>query len=106
MAKLLRRCVSLALGRITLIDHKLHKLDEIAIGTVHDGDATRSDLAIDRGEAAEKNVVEHKDGVLANPVPGRVKVTSFKCVENGLNAIDISVTVLKRDAVQPSLNLR
>jgi hypothetical protein len=77
-----------------------------AIVTVHDGDATRSDLTINGSEAAEKNVVEHKDGVLANSVPGRVKVTGFKCIENGLNAIDISVTVLKRDAVQPSLNLR
>jgi hypothetical protein len=66
----------------------------------------RSDLTIDGGEAAGKNVVEHKDGILANPVPGRVKVTGFKCIKNGLNAIDITVTVLKRDAVQPSLNLR
>jgi phosphoribosylformylglycinamidine (FGAM) synthase PurS component len=85
--------------------NKLHKLDEIGIGTVHDGDTTRSDLTIDGGETAKENVIEHKDSVLANPVPGRIEVTGFKRVENGLNAINISVAVLTRDAVQPSLNL-
>ena len=30
----------------------------------------------------------------------------FKGVETGLDPTNISVTVLKRDAVQPSLNLR
>jgi hypothetical protein len=29
----------------------------MGIGTVHDGDATRSDLTIDGGEAAEENVI-------------------------------------------------
>jgi hypothetical protein len=57
---------------------KLHKLGEIGIGTVHDGDATRSDLTIDGGEVAEENVIEHKHGILTNPVPGRVENDEFK----------------------------
>jgi hypothetical protein len=56
--------------------------------------------------AAEENVIEHKNGILANPVPGRVEVTGFKRVENGLDTFDISVAVLTPDAVQSSLNLR
>jgi hypothetical protein len=75
-------------------------------GTVHDDDATRSDLTIDGGEAAGKDVIEHKNGVLTNPFPGRVEVTGFKRVENGLNTFDISVAVLTPDAVQSSLNLQ
>ena len=72
----------------------------------YDGDATRSDLAIDGGEAAKENLIRHKDGVLANPVPGRVEVTGFKRIENGLNTFNITVAVLTPDAVQSSLNLR
>jgi hypothetical protein len=63
----------------------------MGIGTVHNGDATHGDLTIDGGEAAEENenVIEHKNGILANPVPGRVEMTSFKRVENGLNTFNI-----------------
>jgi hypothetical protein len=46
------------------------------------------------GEAAEENVIEHKNGVLANPVPGRVEVMGFERVENRLDTFDISVAVL------------
>jgi hypothetical protein len=105
LAKLLSSCVRLTLGGIAAVDHKLHKLDEIGIGTVHDSDATRSDLTIDGGEAAEENVIKHKNGVLANPVPGRVEVSGFKRVENGLNTFNIGVSVLTPNAVQLSLNL-
>jgi hypothetical protein len=79
---------------------------KFGIGTLQDCSAMRSDLTIDGGEAAEESVIEHKDSILANPVPGRVEVMGFKRVENGLNAINISVAVLTHDAVQPSLNLR
>ena len=73
---------------------------------VHNGNATRSDLMINGSKAAEENVVEHKDSILPNPVPGRVEVMGSKGIENRLDAINISVTVLKRDVVQSSLNLR
>jgi hypothetical protein len=63
------------------------------------------DLTIDGSEAAEESVVEHRESVSANPVPGRVKVSGFERVENGLDAIKLSVAVLTRDAVQQSLNL-
>jgi hypothetical protein len=106
LAKLLCSCVCLTLGGIAAVDHKLHKFDEVGIGTVHDGDATRSDLTINGGEAAGKDVIEHKNGILTYPFPGRVEVTGFKCVENGLNTFDISVAVLTPDAVQSSLNLQ
>ena len=52
-----------------------------------------------------ENIVEHKDSVLPNPVPRRVKVTGLKGVENRLDTINICVTVFKHDVVQPSLNL-
>jgi hypothetical protein len=55
---------------------------------------------------AEDNVIEHKNGILANPVPGKVEVTGFRRVENGLNTFDISIAVPTPDAVQSSLNLR
>jgi hypothetical protein len=57
--------------RITAVDHKL---DEIGIGTVHGGDAMRSDLTIDGGETAEENVIEHTNGVSANSQAGRAYV--------------------------------
>ena len=63
MAKLLGSCICLTLGGIAPVDHKLHKLDKIGIGTVHDSNATCSDLTIDGCEAVEENVVKHKDSV-------------------------------------------
>jgi hypothetical protein len=63
-ASLQLRTVRLTLDRMAAIDHKLDKLDEMGIGTLHDGDATRSDFTI---ETAEENVIEHKNGVLAKP---------------------------------------
>jgi hypothetical protein len=66
------------------VDHELHKFDEsheMRIGMVHDGDATCSNFTIDGGEAAEENIIEHENGVLANPVPGRAEVTDLKRVE-------------------------
>jgi len=52
LTKLLSSCISLALGRIAPIDHKLHEFDEIGIGTVHDGDATGGGLTIDSGDVS------------------------------------------------------
>jgi hypothetical protein len=70
------------------ISHHLG-LNGTGIGTAHDGDA-RSDLKINGGEAAEENVIEHNNGTLAKLVPGRVKMTSFRCVENGLNPFNMA----------------
>ena len=75
------------------------------IGAVHDGDATCSDLMIDSCEMAEENIVEYKDGILMNPIPGGVKMTSFKHVKNELDAIHVTVAMFTTDAVQSSLKL-
>ena len=61
LAKLLCNCIHRL--AIATVDHKLHKLDELGIGTIHDCDAARSDLMIGCGEAAEDNVIEYKNGV-------------------------------------------
>jgi hypothetical protein len=105
LAKLLCSCICLALGGIASIDHKFHRLDEIGIGVVHDGEATCSDLMINGCEMAKENIVEYKDGILTNPIPGGVEMTSFECVENGLDAIHVTVTMFTTDAVQSSLKL-
>jgi hypothetical protein len=82
LTKLLSGCISLALSGIAPIDHKLHEFDEIGIGTVHDGDATGSDLIVDSGEVAEGNIVEHEESVLTDPIPRGVETASFERVEN------------------------
>jgi hypothetical protein len=66
----------------------------MGIGAVHDDDATHSDLTIDGDEAAEESVIEHKNGVLTNPVPGRAEMMSFEHSKYGLNTFNISITVL------------
>ncbi len=106
LAKLLYSCIYLTLGEIATVDYKLHKLDQVGIGTIYDGDAMHSDLTIDNDEAAKENVIEYKNGVLVNPVLERVEVTGFKCVENGLDTFKISVAMLMPNAIQSSLNLQ
>jgi hypothetical protein len=49
---------------------RLHELDEIGVGAVHDSDATWIDITTDGDEAPEENVVEHEDGDLADSIPG------------------------------------
>ena len=104
MTTLLSSYISLALGGITPIDHKLHEFNEIRIGTVYDGDSTGGDLTIDSGEAAEENIVGHEESILTDPIP-RVEMVSFEHVENGLNAIDVSVAMFMTDIIQSGLKL-
>jgi len=101
LTTLLSSYISLALGGIAPIDHKLHEFNEIGIGTVYDGDSTGGDLTIDSGEAAEENIVEH-ESVLTDPIP-RVEMASFERVENGLNAINVSVAMFTTDVIQSGL---
>ncbi len=108
MTTLLSSYISLALGGIAPIDHKLHEFNEIGIGTVYDGDSTYStggDLTIDSGEAAKENIVEHEESVLTDPIPRGVEMASFERVENGLNAIDVSVAMFTTDVIQSGLKL-
>ena len=69
LAELLRKLVSLATLRVALIDVVLHVRDQVGIRTVHDGNAASSDLTVDGSKAAEDDVVEHEQSILANPVP-------------------------------------
>lgn len=39
---------------------------------------------------------------LANPVPGRVELMGFKCVENRLNTFNISVAMPSPDLIDSS----
>jgi hypothetical protein len=80
------------------ISHHLG-LNETGISTAHYGDATCSDPTINGGEAAEENVIENSNGTLAKLVPGRVKMTGFRCVESGLNPFNMGVAVSMPDAV-------
>jgi hypothetical protein len=83
LTKLLSSCISLALGWIAPIDHKLHEFDEVGIRTVHDGDATGGDLRIDSGEAAEENIIEHEESVLTDPIPRGVEMASLRASKMG-----------------------
>ena len=105
MTTLLSSYISLALGGIAPIDHKLYEFNEIGIGTVYDGDSTGGDLTIDSGEAAKENIVEHEESVLTDPIPRGVEMASFERVENGLNAIDVSVAMFTTDVIQSGLKL-
>jgi hypothetical protein len=106
LTKLLSSCISLALGWIAPIDHKLHEFDEVGIRTVHNGDATGGDLRIDSGEVAKENIIEHEESVLMDPIPRGVEMASFEGVENGLDAIDVSVAMFATNVVQSDLKLR
>jgi hypothetical protein len=82
VAKLFCSCVSFTLSKATPINHRLHKLQEVGVGTVHDGDAMGSNLTIDSGESAKTNVVEY-ESILTNPFQEESKEWAFKTSKMG-----------------------
>lgn len=99
----LRQLIRLAFRRVNLLDDILHVIHDRRIDPVHDCNTAIGDLAVDGGEAAEDDVVEHHESVLADPVPRRVEVASLEGVEDGLNTVEVGVAVLASDAVDAGL---
>ncbi|KAI3487340.1 hypothetical protein L1887_48761 [Cichorium endivia] len=93
-----------ALLGIDLVDVELHVAQQAGVGTVHERDATSSDLAVDRGEATVDNVVQQRHGVLTSPVPVRAEVTDLLLGELGHDAVGVHVAVLGSDGVELSLS--
>jgi hypothetical protein len=58
-----------------------------------------SDLTVDGSETAEENIVGH-ESILTNPVSQGVEVTGLRRVKNGLDNIDVGITVLTRNIVR------
>ena len=102
---MLGELVLFATVRVTMVDVILHIIHEIGIRTVHDSDAASGDFAIDSGETAEDDVVEHEEGILTDPVPRGVEVASLEHVEDGLDTVDVGLAVLATDGVETGLKL-
>ena len=103
LAELLGELVGLAAFSVALVDVVLHVREQVRVGAVQDGNATGGDLAIDSCEATKDDIVEHKESILAHPVPGGIEVTSLQDIEAWLNAVNVEVAVFRLDDVELGL---
>jgi hypothetical protein len=80
-------------------------LKHIRVSPIKESNATHGDFSIDGGKATKNDTIVHKQGVLANPIPGRVEMVSLEDVKAGLYSFNISIAMLAVDAVKLGLQL-
>ena len=78
----------------------LHKLKHVGVGPVKEGNAACGDFSIDCSKPTKNDVVVHEQGVLTDPIPGRVEMPSLEDVEARLYSFNVSIAVLAVDTVE------
>ena len=99
LPKLLGELVHLTMRWVTAVNIILHVFKKTLIHLIDDSNALHCNIAVNGGDAAMKNAIPHKEGIMVNPIP-QVEATCFEWFEGRLNALDIGITVLLSDGIQ------
>jgi hypothetical protein len=66
---------------------------QLRIDPVQDYQTSGSNVSVDSRQFSENDIKPHRQSILKNPIPGRIEMTSFESIENGLDSTDINVSV-------------
>src|SRR5258708_21189673 len=70
------------------------------VSTVYDGYTTSGDIAIHGRDATVQDVIPQNEGLLAHPIPRRVKVTGLQWLEHWHDALNVCFTMLLTDGIE------